>query len=990
MSVSINLSGVEPYNGKPTTVKIDVEAGVGGNQLNTTDASLEQSPGTWHKEQLYPGTKTISLVDHVTKNSEENLLSPESASLDGGIGDWDIGYGLISYTSEGPAKNLLSYNSAVLEGLGSSIGGWTVLGSSDPRTGSKTAFIPGGLASINGAQKNLLSTDTASIEHSLGGWTADTNCSSLTREVSSLTIAPLIGEHVGKFTSNASGACNIRSGTVSADALTGYSAIAYVRKLSGTFTQARIGIRWSTGATTWSSYSTVSTGAWTKLSIDCVSPSSTTSARLFVEYTATAAGNALLFDKTYLSLRDTDQVGEWYYPTSAVGSFTAVGQNHGVLVNSDLNTAGVGTNRVFSEVVGGTLAVGTTRYASAYLSTKDATYITSARVGINWQGTNTIDWGTAITPSASSWTQATTVGTAVAGNSGFRVVIEFTIASSAGAQAEGYFDKVSAGVGSTPYWSVPGITTTVGGITDVFNPSVGDGYGLVSYNGHINDYVYVDVYESGTKDCAEGEHISVSALLSARDSAAVGGRIGIEWLGSPAYTYSFPSEYQSLTVGTWKESLLYGALAPSGATGWRVVITFKFLGDSTGGLFDRISTNKTETPEWSYPALEDSPPAGAIGSGYGVATTTNAGSGTIRVSSSLVGSATPGTLKSAVASLARGDSNVSTGRVGILWEGTGGVIDWGATETLTDVGTWYEAKIEGAEAPAGATGWYVLIEFDTTGTTTAAYFDKIAAVSGDTVDYNQGLPKVLIITRSTTGYPGERILYDNEFIGTTTYFDRAVPLDCLVTYNVSYGTAPSEVASASITLDGVPSDSQVCYPCLVSDPKNTDYIQAATLQIYRPFEYQERMSINDVIGSAYPIALSGKRSAARGSITMITHTQQQADRMRTLFSTGRSLMFRVMSEARPEKPAIAIAVSKVAEEPVILPHISRPERKWNIDFVEIALPVIEQLFITENTWGEVDPPSGIAGSYDTWGDLVANVQEAPTWYYVVSNPAVIN
>jgi hypothetical protein len=198
------------------------------------------------------------------------------------------------------------------------------------------------------------------------------------------------------------------------------------------------------------------------------------------------------------------------------------------------------------------------------------------------------------------------------------------------------------------------------------------------------------------------------------------------------------------------------------------------------------------------------------------------------------------------------------------------------------------------------------------------------------------------------------------------------------------------VASASITLDGVPTDSQVCYQCLVSDPKNTDYIQAATLQIYRPFEYQERMSVNDVIGSMYPIALSGKRSAARGSITMITHTQQQANMMRTLFSTGRSLMFRVISEARPERPAIAIAVSKVAEEPVILPHISRPERKWNIDFVEVALPVIEQLFVTENTWGEVEPPSGVAGSYSTWGDLVANTTEAPNWYYVVSNPAVIN
>ena len=993
---SINLSGVEPYNGKPTTVKIDVEAGEEQNQLNLATASLEQSSGSWGiPNEAYAGTKVVSLVDHVTKSSEENILTPESASLDAGIGDWVTDYGLISYTSEGPAKNLLSYGSAVLEGLGSSIGGWEVLGSFDPRVGSKTAFIPGGLASMNSVQKNQLNSDTASMENSIGNWIGDANCSSVTRQVSSLFVPPLIGEHVGQFSSIAAGACRIRASTISATTSTGYAAIVYVRKFGGTFTQARVGIKWSTGVTTWSAYSTVSTGGWTKLSLNTISPaSSVTTAQVVVEYTATAAGNSLLFDKAHLGGRALDSVGEWYYPTSLTGDFAAVGENHGVLVNSALNTAGVGTNRVFSERVGGTLAVGTTRYASAYLSTKSATYITSARVGINWDNTSTIDWGSPITPSDSSWTQATATGTAAAGNIGFRVVIEFTIASSAGAQAEGYFDKVSAGVGSTAYWSVPGITATINGVPDtVFDPVVGDGYGLITSNEHSNSETLPVIYETGTKDCEEGDVVSVSALLSARDNKAIGGRVGIEWLGSASYSWA--SGYQLLTVGTWKESSLSGVSAPAGATGWRVVIEFKFSADSTGGLFDRISTSRTGTPDWSYPALEDSPSSAAVGSGYGVVTTTDSTSGTIRISSGLVNPTVPGATHSVVASLSKGENTVISGRVGILWRASGGILDWGDSVSIDDTGTWYEATIEGATAPAGTNGWYVVIEYETTGITNSAYFDKIAAVAGSTAAYNDGTPKTLSITRSTVGYPGEKVVYDGAFIGSYTYYDRAVPLDCQVTYNLLYGSGPtSQAESASITLDGVPSDSQVCYPCLVSDPKNTDYIQAATLQIYRPFEYQERMSINDVIGSAYPIALSGKRSAARGSITMITHTQRQADMMRTMFSTGRSLMFRVMSEARPEKPAIAIAVSKVAEEPVILPHISRPERKWNIDFVEIALPVVEQLFITENTWGtlgdETTQPSGIAGSYASWNALVDNENEqTPNWYYVVSNPDAV-
>lgn len=994
MSVSLNLTGVEPYNSVPTTVQIDITADT-GNIIGGDTSNPETGVGSWQKATQYSGSKPISLFDHVTKSESENLLSPETASLDNGIGNWEDYYtsvdplmatSTITHTSLGPAKNLLPYKDAMLEGPESTtyggIGGWNTLASSSPLTGTKEAFLAGGLGNTS-LYRNLLSTDTASLERSVGTWVVNANCASLTRTQTS----PLIGKYSLVATSTASGACSFKTGAVSVSLATTdvFTAMASIKRGTGNVTTARIGIKWSGGTTTWgSSVSTINSGNYTTIiARQLTAPVGTTTAQVIVEYTAVGASNTVQVDKVSLAY---GYVASWYYPTSATS--TNLGYCHGVLVNSDLNTSGVGTNRVFSSLVSGAVPIGETRSVSADLSTKNATYVTSARVGISWEGTSEIDWGSSITPSSSSWTQATATGSPAVANTGFRVVIEFTIASNSGAQAEGYFNRVSATNGSTAYWSAPGVDPSN---NQIITPYVGDGYGVVT--GQLNcpslPYTILSIWETGTKSISEGETVSVLAKLSARDASTPKGQIGIFWTGADIDDTG--SEIV-LTPGVWTD-VSHTATAPAGATGWRVLINFRDIVTTpsnptytSGGLFDRVSTTRTDTPEWSYPASSTAPDAGAEGAGYGVFTTTDSSSGTVRLQTESLGVISPGDTRSILASFARGDGNSSTARIGILWIGAGS-ISWGSTQTLSSEGTWYESTLTAEVAPAGTTSWSLIIEFDTTGGSTALYFDKIAANIGSTVEYSSGSPRALSLYRSTAGYPQQRILYDTAFLGTATYFDRSAPIDQVVNYLVTWGDNSSSLQSdsESITLStSFPTDDEVCYPCLISDPTNPDLTQAATLQIYRPFEYEPRQSVNEVVGSQYPIVLSGKRSAARGSITMITHTQNQADMMRDIFSSGRSLMFRVVSDARQEKPAVSIAVSKVSEEPVILTDITRPERKWNIDFVEISPPVIAQLFVTETRWAD------IVSNYNTWAVLLSNTSEARDWYNVVSNPAVIN
>lgn len=219
--------------------------------------------------------------------------------------------------------------------------------------------------------------------------------------------------------------------------------------------------------------------------------------------------------------------------------------------------------------------------------------------------------------------------------------------------------------------------------------------------------------------------------------------------------------------------------------------------------------------------------------------------------------------------------------------------------------------------------------------------------------------------------------------GAYTYTDRTANLGTTYGYFVLLENGVGGAEYGTITLSGFPTDDGVCYPCLISDPSSELLIQAATLQAYRPFSYAPKQSINEIIGAKYPVVLSSYRGASTGSIEVMTHTFVQAQKMRQILFSGKTLIFRVEDAVRLEAPSIAIAVGNVEEQQVITTDPTRAERKWSLDFVQVAIPSIEE--ITTETlpiW------QSVINCYATWGALLGDTVKAPSWLYVVYNPAI--
>jgi hypothetical protein len=246
------------------------------------------------------------------------------------------------------------------------------------------------------------------------------------------------------------------------------------------------------------------------------------------------------------------------------------------------------------------------------------------------------------------------------------------------------------------------------------------------------------------------------------------------------------------------------------------------------------------------------------------------------------------------------------------------------------------------------------------------------------------LHEVSIIRFSNYGDPNtyQTVFAPNTLVaGAYTYTDRTANLG--TTYGYFIDLDNSIAAYDDIILSGFPTDDGVCYPCLISDPSSELLIQAATLQVYRPFSYAPKQSVNEIIGAKYPIVLSSYRGASTGTIEVMTHTFEQAQKMREILFSGKTLIFRVEDAVRFEAPSAAIAVGSVNEQQVITTDPTRAERKWTLEFVQIAIPSIED--ITTNVlpnW------QSVINCYATWGALLGDTVKAPSWLYVVYNPAI--
>jgi hypothetical protein len=217
--------------------------------------------------------------------------------------------------------------------------------------------------------------------------------------------------------------------------------------------------------------------------------------------------------------------------------------------------------------------------------------------------------------------------------------------------------------------------------------------------------------------------------------------------------------------------------------------------------------------------------------------------------------------------------------------------------------------------------------------------------------------------------------------GSYTYTDRTANLDTTYGYFILFSGVAADYDT--VTLSGFPTDEGVCYPCLISDPTSELLIQAATLQVYRPFSYAPKQSINEIIGAKYPVVLSSYRGASTGTIEVMTHTYAQAQKMREILYSGKTLIFRVEDAVRLESSSVAISVGNVNEEQVITTDPTRAERKWKLDFVQVAIPSIQEIDTSMlSNW------QSVINCYATWGALLGDTVEAPSWLYVVYNPAI--
>lgn len=217
--------------------------------------------------------------------------------------------------------------------------------------------------------------------------------------------------------------------------------------------------------------------------------------------------------------------------------------------------------------------------------------------------------------------------------------------------------------------------------------------------------------------------------------------------------------------------------------------------------------------------------------------------------------------------------------------------------------------------------------------------------------------------------------------GAYIYTDRTANLNTTYGYFILFSGVTADYDS--VTLSGFPTDDDVCYPCLISDPTSELLIQAATLQVYRPFSYAAKQSVNDIIGAKYPVVLSSYRAAATGTIEVMTHTYAQAQKMREILYSGKTLIFRVEDAVRLESSSVAISVGNVNEEQVITTDPTRAERKWILDYVQVAVPSIQEIDTSIlPDWADV------ISCYATWAALLGDTTQAPSWLYVVYNPAI--
>jgi hypothetical protein len=134
--------------------------------------------------------------------------------------------------------------------------------------------------------------------------------------------------------------------------------------------------------------------------------------------------------------------------------------------------------------------------------------------------------------------------------------------------------------------------------------------------------------------------------------------------------------------------------------------------------------------------------------------------------------------------------------------------------------------------------------------------------------------------------------------------------------------------------------------------------------------YTGQVGVHYVLGRPAPVVISQTRASATGQVSILTSTLAERDKFHLLTAAGGPLLLRTSPERGVR--SLYMQPTTITEERMGVLGVN-PERRWNIEYVEVDPPP------GDITGAQVDWQD-VLDTYATWADVVDNVE---TWIDLV-------
>ena len=219
---------------------------------------------------------------------------------------------------------------------------------------------------------------------------------------------------------------------------------------------------------------------------------------------------------------------------------------------------------------------------------------------------------------------------------------------------------------------------------------------------------------------------------------------------------------------------------------------------------------------------------------------------------------------------------------------------------------------------------------------------------GDSVTVTRKHPSGKIVTvRGMDKAP----LSGGAFLG----YDYEAPIGLAVSYQATAYTDPDTVLATS-TLDTVTWNTETDW---LKDPLEPARNISVLVNDMSEYAYDTPTGIHTVLGRPDPVTVGEVRRAATGTLTLVTLSKEDRDRLHYITASGHVLLFQSSQDSGVGN--MYIALTGVTETRVVNLR-GQSERLWTIGYQEVASPVGDGA--ATPTWAEV------VAQYASWQDVV--------------------